>query len=313
MGGGLAYFVEVARLGSIRRASERLNVAASAISRQVRLYEEEFGTPLLQRTMRGVSLTAAGEVFLVYAKAVASERDRARQGIDALNGLTRGHVRLASIDGVIAGPLSDVIARFRSQHPGVTFELRSMGSEAVVDAVRRGDADIGVAFFSNPGEGVRIAHRVVDPVFALVAAGHGMARRKRLTLSEALCHPLALPDTTFGVRRLIDAICLGQKLRPSIVLETNSIEALRGFARSGAGLAMLPYLTSRRDVELGTVVALPLDDPGFQTSSVDVVVHSDRSVSVASSAFLAMVRETMGVNSAPGARLGHGRAGRNFD
>ena len=301
MNAGLHYFIEVARQGSIRGASERLNVAASAISRQVRIFEEEFGAPLLQRTMRGVSLTTAGDAFLIYAKAVEAERNRARQTIDELNGLRRGHVRVASIDGVVAGPLSDIIATFRTRYPGVTFDVRSMGSEAVIEEVRKGDSDIGIAFHCTSDGGVRIAHRMVDPLCAVVGAQHELAGRDRLTLGEALQVPLALPDTSFGIRRLIDSVCLAMQMKPNIVLETNSIEALRGYARSGAGMTMLPYLTSRREVELGTVRALLLDEPGFRRSSVDILVHAERPPAVAASAFLSSLCATIGVNSMPDA------------
>ena len=297
MSAGLNYFIEVARQGSIRGASERLNVAASAISRQVRLFEQEFGAPLLERTMRGVCLTAAGDAFLIYAKAVEAERNRARQTIDELNGLRRGHIRIASIDGVVAGPLSDIISDFRTRYPGITFDLRTMGTEAVTGDVHRGDSDIGIAFHYVSDAGVRIAHHMIDPLCAILGVGHSLADRERLSLSEALQVPLALPDTSFGIRRLIDSVCLARSMKPNIVLQTNSIEALRGYARSGAGMTMLPYLTSRREVELGTVRALLLDEPEFRNSSVDILVHAERPPTVAAAAFLEALCASIGVNS----------------
>lgn len=300
MDAGLRYFIEVARLGSIRAASERLNVAASAISRHVRLFEEEFGAPLLQRSVRGVELTAAGDAFLIYAKAVEAERTRARQSIDDLNGLRRGHVRIASIDGVVAGPLSDIIASFRAQHGGVTFDVRSMGTEAVVEEIRKGDADIGIAFYPTSTEGVRIAQQVIDPVCAVVGIHHELATVERVLLAAVLQFPLALPDTSFGIRRLIDAACFANRMRPNIVLETNSIEAMRGFARSGAGVTILPYLTSRRDVELGKAQAVLLDEPSFRNPTIDIFVHAERTPPRAASAFLSALCSTIGRMSMPG-------------
>lgn len=295
----LRYFVEVARRGSFRGASEKLNVAASAISRQVRLLEEEYGTPLFQRGIKGVELTAAGEAFLVYAKGVEAERDRLRQSIDALTNLRRGHVRVASIDGIAAGPLADIIATFRAQHSGITFQVRSMGTEAVAEAVRNGDAEIGIAFYSTSTDQVRIVKRVSDPLYAIVGKKHPLARSRRVKLSDVLAYPVALPDPNFGIRRLIDAVCITQKLSPQIALETNSIEALRGYARSGAGPTLLPFLSSRRDVESGLVTALRIEDRRMRESSVDIFTHIVRPPSIAASAFLTAVCTAMERAAAP--------------
>ncbi len=300
MQAGLRYFLEVARLGSIRAASERLNVAASAISRQVRIFEDEFGAPLIQRSVRGVELTAAGGAFLIYAKAVEAERVRARQSIDDLNGLKRGHVRIACIDGIVAGPISDIIAAFHTQYPGVTFDLRTMGTEAVVDEIRNADADIGIAFQPTTTEGVHVVHRVVDPMCVVFRADHELAGARTVTLADAMRFPLALPDTSFGIRRMIDSACHKQKIKPVIVLETNSIEGLRGFARSGAGLTLLPYFTSRRDVETNTVVAVPLDDNDFQDPTIDIFTHIERVPALSASKFLNFLCSQIGTRSTEG-------------
>lgn len=286
---GLRYFVEVAARGSFRGASAKLNVAASAISRQVRILEEEYGAALFQRGITGVELTAVGEAFLVYARAVEAEQDRLRQSIDALSNLRRGHVRIASIDGIVAGPLSDIIAAFRAQHSGITFEVRSMGTEAVAEAVRKGDSEIGIAFYSTSDDQVRIIKSVSDPLYAIVGKKHPLARLQRVKLADVLAYPIALPDPNFGIRRLIDAVCIAQKLRPQIALETNSIEALRGYARSGAGPTLLPFLSSRRDVEAGSVKALKIEDRQMRESSVDIFTHIFRPPSIAASAFLEAV------------------------
>lgn len=293
MNTGLKYFVEVARRGSFRGASEKLNVAASAISRQVRLLEEEYGTPLFQRGIKGVELTAAGEAFLVYAKGVDAERERLRESIDALTNLRRGHVRVASIDGIAAGPLADIIAAFRAEHRGITFEVRSMGTEAVAEAVRNGDAEIGIAFYSTSTDQVRVVKRVSDPLCAIVDRMHPLARSRKVKLADVLAYPVALPDPNFGIRRLIDAVCLARKLRPQIALETNSIETLRGYARSGAGPTLLPFLSSRRDVESGVVTALRIEDRRMRESSVDIFTHIVRPPSIAASAFLKVVCTAM--------------------
>src|SRR5258707_8848398 len=89
----LRYFLETARLGSIRRAAEKLYVAPSAVSRQIALLERNFGAPLFERHVAGVRLTQAGEGFAQQAHATVRGFDRLHLAICDLLKPTRRTAR----------------------------------------------------------------------------------------------------------------------------------------------------------------------------------------------------------------------------
>ena len=91
----LTYVDEVARTGSIRKAASHLNVAASAISRQILALETELGTPIFQRLPRKLILTAAGEVLVGHIRQTLKELTRAQSKIEELKGLRRGEITVA--------------------------------------------------------------------------------------------------------------------------------------------------------------------------------------------------------------------------
>ena len=282
----LRYFDEVVRAGSIRIAAERLHVAPSAVSRQIRNIEEELGMPLFERHARGVVLTSAGEIYARYARAALLDDERIHAEIDDLKGLRRGHIRICSVEGVVADGLTQAIATFRQRFSGVTFHLAITGTQHVMTAVADGDTDIGIAFTSSPEPGITYAARFRDPLFAVVAPRHPLARARKLSLSEALAHPVAVPEKSFGIRTLIDARCRSARLtlRPTMV--TNSIEALRGFARAGNGVTFLPRMTVKREIDFGLVTVVPLIDREMQQASVDVCVLEGRKLPTAVVEFL---------------------------
>ena len=94
----LAYLDEVARSGSIRQAARRLNIAASAVNRQILKLEVEFGTLLFERLPSGLRLTPAGELVVRHARATLHEYGRMRAELDALDGIRSGLVRIATLD-----------------------------------------------------------------------------------------------------------------------------------------------------------------------------------------------------------------------
>jgi DNA-binding transcriptional LysR family regulator len=296
----IRYFVEVSRTGSIREASERLNIAPSALSRQIQNLEHEIGLPLFERRPRGMSLTPAGEIYLRYARAIGLETDRVRHELEELRGLRRGIVRVYTVEGIVSDILTNVIAEFRAKHPGIAFSLVTIGTDDVVAAVRDGHADIGVSFHGQPDFAVRFVRRIRDPLRALVHPAHPLARRRQVTLAELLSLPVALPQPGFGIRRLIDEQCrrLGLSIEPA--LETNSIEALRGFARSGAGVSMLPSNSFQREIRLNLVAGIPITDRALNQCSMDISVLSGRRLPAAVTEFLAVLER--GIANADGQR-----------
>lgn len=289
----IRYFLEVAHCGSIREASERLNVAASALSRQIRNIEQELAVQLFERNARGMLLTPAGEIYARYARGMALERERVRAEIDELRGLRRGLVKIHSVEGAIADAITEAVARFRQTHPGVRFRLTAASTDDVITAVREGIADIGVSFNAQPDPAVHFVSRINDPVVAIVAAAHDLAACREISFLDLIGHPIAIPETGFGIRRLIDDACrqLGISLTP--VLETNSIDALRGFARSGTGIAILPPTSCRHAIKAGSVKPIRFIDALLQSATMDLSVLAGRSLPAATAAFMTVLEDCL--------------------
>ena len=96
----LNYVDEVARTGSIRKAASHLNVAASAISRQILALESQLGTPIFHRLPKKLILTAAGEVLIGHVRQTLKELTRAQGKIEELKGLRRGEITVAMMSGL---------------------------------------------------------------------------------------------------------------------------------------------------------------------------------------------------------------------
>src|SRR5438067_1870654 len=97
---GHRYFAAVAEAGSVRAASRDLNVAASAISRQLILLEAQLGIELFERHGRNLTLTSAGEILLKGLRSATHEHEAVLDHLGALRGLKRGRVRLATVESI---------------------------------------------------------------------------------------------------------------------------------------------------------------------------------------------------------------------
>ncbi|MGD9943336.1 MAG: LysR family transcriptional regulator [Burkholderiaceae bacterium] len=282
----LLRFQEVARTGSIRAAADRLYVTPSALSRELQKLEQDLGVELFERRARGVVLTAAGKIYLNHVRDVLNGVERMRSELDALQNLLRGHVTLLSVEGYASDFLAPVIAQFQDDYPNIRFSMRITAATAVVAGIASGEADIGLVFNLQPNEELRSVLHLHVPLLAVMAPGHPLARRKSLSLAQLVQQRLALPDTSFGVRRLIDLQSHLSKIHLTPALEANSLAVLRGFVRNGGGITLLSRMSIRHELAAGQLVAVPLDDALLVQGGIDVCVLDRRKLPVAASAFL---------------------------
>ena len=286
----LASFYEVAVCKGIRRASERLDIAPSALSKHIKRLEGELGIKLLDRSSRGVVLTPAGEVCLHYAEEVLHGERRMLAELEALKDLRNGHVKLYSTEGQIEF-VTQTVAGFQQRYPGVTFEIVVAGTETTLAAVTSGDADLGLAFTPTPHDAIECALRIQAPLEAVMAPTHELARRKAISLREMMNHRTALPASDFGIRRLIDSICAGERLRVAPAMVTNSIAAMKNYARNQGGITILSHMSIHHELDAGDLVSIPLSHPILGKTCVDVCVLGRRRLPQAVSAYLQHMRK----------------------
>ena len=281
----LRYIMAVAQSGSIRGAATMLNVAQSAISRQILNVEGSLGVALFERHARGVSPTPAGEVFLRFARDTRRLEERVRSEIDALSGLHRGMVRVWAIDSVSQDVLPKAIMSFTENNPGIRFEVTVASTEEIVSAIQDARADIGIAFQPRLPAGVRTSLRLRFPVHALMSAKHPLARVKELSLVETLNYPIALTMPGAGSRILIDATALagGAVLLPRF--ESNSIRLLAQFASKSPGITFLSRLCAFSGLKSGELAAIRLRDRLMSIARIEVLTLAERTLPLAAQQF----------------------------
>ncbi|KRC86453.1 HTH-type transcriptional regulator GltC [compost metagenome] len=296
----LRYFVEVVRTGSVSEAAARLDVAPSAVSRQIARMERELGTLLFERRARGMMPNAAGELLAAHAKRMQQDVERVSGEILALRGLRQGHVRIVSTEGYASEFVPAAIAAFRHHYAGIRFSLDVCSQQEIPQRIRDGVADIGVTLSLTSQRDIRVEMRVPAPVRAILAADHPLAGRRDLSLAQLTAYPLALPSADSTLRQLIDISCSRQQLPCEPVFTSRSIDALVGFASAGGGVAFCGELAIRNRLRWGNIVAVPLRDREMNERHFEVQTLAGRLLPEAAKAFIASVGEALEPLAAPG-------------
>lgn len=288
------HFMAVAETGSVRAASRDLNIAASAISRQIIQLEETLGLALFDRSGRGLTLTPAGMVLLRGLRDTAQGHENTLDELAALRGLKRGLLRIATVESISVSILPDMLLAFAKAFPGIEVAVTVAGSDAVTTLVRDHEADAGFTFNPSSLEGLSVAAARDLHLGAVMAPTHPLAREKRLNLADCAAYPLAWPSRGLSLRAVLEAVPAARKLRPAF--ECNSLRLMASLARRGSCIAFQTPIGIEQELKDGALIWIPLTDKRLPADGLKVVCRANAGARPAVEAFLALAARHLPAN-----------------
>ena len=268
----LRYFVEIAECGSFSAAAERLFIAQSALSRQMKAMETRLQTPLFERTARQPRLTAAGHAFLPRARSLLNELSKASEMATQVGNGHLGTLRLSHSSTVpMSGRLLRGLGDYLDSHAGVSMDIVKLSSEEQLEALAEGQLDVGLLRLPvlRQRDGVQVI-----PLYS-----------ERLLLAVPPNHPLAvdnfvrgvdlarLKDEAFisiphpqrgGLSYLSAELCMRQGFFPKAARVVSRKTTQLQLIQAGFGIALLPE--SMQDIAPPDIHFLQLADTDCQST-----------------------------------------------
>lgn len=258
----IRYFIAVAEMGSFTRAAEALYVSQPTLSQQIKQLEESLEAQLLDRSGRGVRLTAAGELYLHHARRALGELSAAKRGIHELQDLSRGSLRLGMtpITDYLTTPL---LEQFNAHYPGIVVNTLEMPQDDIKLALTEDRVDMGIAFSSTlsteeSSDDVDSHVLFNETLHLAVGEGHPLAGQTKPMSKHALEEePLVLLNPSYALRRNIDLYCEEHGIRLPIAMEASSLSVIIEIVRMGRLATILPETISCAEHGLHAVTLLP--------------------------------------------------------
>ncbi|WP_306117557.1 MULTISPECIES: LysR family transcriptional regulator [unclassified Roseitalea] len=282
----LRYFVAVARAGSIRKASEELHVAASAISRQIMKMEEDLGMPLFERLPAGLKLTSAGRAAMEHAERTLNDYEILKSDLGALRGHKTGTVKIATLDSLLVDFIPDQLLAFHARNPNVDFQVRSAAHGRIVHHVAEGEADIGITFDLARSQDLDFIGAVPMPLMAMVASNHRLARAEAVTLTECAQFNLFLQLDTEPIRSFIDIELSMLQRTGRVLVASNNLNMIKPLIMAGVGVAFYTPLGMAREIREGKIVGVPLKGTRLGGLKMGILVPRRRRATHATEAMI---------------------------
>jgi DNA-binding transcriptional LysR family regulator len=288
----LRYLVEAAALGSMRAASDKLDVAVSSVSRQIANLESELGLLLIERGRRSIKLTEAGELALRYYRESLAHREALDSSFQALRGLRAGSIQLAIGEGFVAA-VSLLLQKFLSKNAGVSLSVATASTLEVIRYVVDDEAHIGLVFHAPAEPKLSVRCSIPQPINLIVHPAHPLAKLPSVTLKQLADHRLCMTESGFRIRQIISIAETQERVSVSSRIVSNSLQLLREMVKSGDYVTLMPDIAAFSELENRELVSIPVENSALQTTSVNLVTRLGRALPVAPAALLPLLERAM--------------------
>ncbi|QDU72920.1 LysR family transcriptional regulator [Mucisphaera calidilacus] len=254
----LRLFFDVARCHSFSRAAELHGLTQSAVSQRINGLEKRLGTRLIDRSVRPLGLTPAGEYYLTGVEDILARHDALEQRVAQLNDGELSAVRVGAIYSAGIDLLARVRTAYLVEHPKATIDIVFHHPETVVQMVLDHELDFGIVSFPEGWRKTVAIPLREENMAVVVAPDHELATRERFTPADLDNVPLLAFDNRLPVARKIRAYLRDHGVHVVVSQSFDNLDTLKSAVMSSSGIAILPAQAVAREADAGLLRVIPL-------------------------------------------------------
>jgi len=239
----LRYFVAIAEQGSFSRAAERLHISQPPLSTQIKALEDEIGARLLERSNRGVTLTAVGTAFFEDIRTILAQIEHAVERVRQTERGDAGTLSIGFVSIADFGILPPTLKSFRARYPQVDVQLHELTTDAQIRELRAGELDLSIGLAPVDEPGLTFTSLLHEPLMLAVPATHaGLQGSGAVDLRTLAKEPFIVPPRNIGpgLYDLILSLCQAAGFAPRITQHARQMQTVIGLVSCGMGVALVP-------------------------------------------------------------------------
>ena len=252
-------FVSVFQHSNITRAAEELHLAQPSVSFAIKELEDYYGIRLFERIGRRISPTEIGKEFYGYALHIVSIFDEMEKKIRNWDAL--GTVRIGASITIGTHILPPLLKSYQALYPDLRTEVNIRQSAAIEQQIVDNETDIGLIETQPNHPDIVSLPFMEDSLCPIVSTDHPLTEYRKITLEQLAEYPFLMREKGSAGREILDAYLSLRHISIRPLWESSSTQAIVRGVAEGLGVAVLPYLLIKKDIEEHTVKTIPFDRP----------------------------------------------------
>lgn len=254
----LRSLVYVVQYRGFQAAARALNISQPTVSQHVQRLEEELGTPLVTRSRRECTPTPAAGRLLPFAESLLRLEAQARAAV------VRDTLRVGASSNVGIYLLQPYLHSYRQMASDHHYELQIDRNPAIAEKLRRGEIDVAVMEWFEPGEGLQVVCWRQEPLVLIAPPGDPLADQVSISRDQLAGLSLLGGEPGTGTGRLLARLFADGKPMPSVAMQLGSTEAVKEAVKAGLGLSLVMASAVEEEVRAGSLCAIPVDGAALQ-------------------------------------------------
>ena len=239
----LRVFAEVARELSFVRAAERLHLTPPAVTMQVKELESHVGLPLFERRGRQISLTSAGEYFLLYARRLIGTLKEADDAMARFKGLKTGTLSIGLVS-TAKYFIPYLLMQFRDEHPGIDVQLQvTANREQLVTMLQGNEVDLAIMGRAPKEFATRAEPFAAHPLVFICPPRHPLLADESHSVEALAPYPFLVRESGSGTRHAMEAFFEAHRFEPRTRMEISSNETIKQAVMAGMGISFVSLHT----------------------------------------------------------------------
>ena len=301
----LRIYCDVVRLRSFSRAAEANNVLQSSASQTVKGLEDSLGVTLIDRSCRPWNLTEEGKLFYEGAREVMERFEEVVSTVKHARAAGNSVIRVAAIYSVNFRDMTQRVQEFQRRHPSARVEVEYAHPDEVCERVLAEKVELGIISYPEERRGLAIIPWRDQPMVLVCSPQHRLARLKSVEPKQLRDEVFVGFDTDLVIARKIDRFLRDRGVEANVAVRFDNIEAAKRAVEAGSGIAILPRPTLEHEIELGTLVAVPLANSHF-IRPLGIIHRKGRKLYGNAEAFIEVLKNGKGEKESPNGAHGNG-------
>jgi DNA-binding transcriptional LysR family regulator len=237
----LEMFQAIVETGSFTRAGEKLFVSQSAISRQIKLLEEELGDRVFNRIHKRVYLTPTGKILLQYSRKIFNELRLMTSEISELTHLRRGNLDLGGGMSVCTYLFPVLLKEYQRRYPNVSLRIATGITEEILRMLRANELDLALLSLPFDDPDLDVVPVLTEELVLVMKSGHPLNQKKSISFADLTACTFIHFERGSNTRKLLDQLFAEEGIEFAATMELQNVEITKPLVEMGLGISIVPY------------------------------------------------------------------------